>query len=118
VISSTTHFHPAGAIFRSHNGIVSPSGICAPFSAGADGFVASEGAAAIVLQRASDAEVSPYGCVVSSAVTQDGTSRGFFAPNPKAQSRLLREALSQASLSPNQISFFEGGVSEPFRRVI
>ncbi|KAF8915545.1 beta-ketoacyl synthase [Mucidula mucida] len=54
VIASTTHYHPAGAIFRSSSGIVSPRGKCEPFLQSVDGFVASEGAAAIVLQKASD----------------------------------------------------------------
>jgi acyl transferase domain-containing protein len=108
VVAATTHLHPAGALFRAHNGIVSPTGICAPFSDRADGFVASEGAAAIVLQKAEDARTQPYGSIMASALTQDGTSRGFFAPNPTAQVRLLRKVLSKAAISAKQISFVEG----------
>ncbi|CAA7262015.1 unnamed protein product [Cyclocybe aegerita] len=107
VITVSTHFHPAGALFRAHNGITSPSGVCAPFSESADGFVASEGACAIVLQKAPAAKIQPYGCILASAITQDGASRGFFAPNPNAQTRLLREVLSKAGISASQISFVE-----------
>ncbi|KIJ54123.1 hypothetical protein M422DRAFT_154033, partial [Sphaerobolus stellatus SS14] len=109
VIASTTHFHPSGALFRSQNGIVSPSGKCMPFSDMADGFVASEGAAAIVLQKASDplARGMTYGVVKATTVTQDGRSRGFYAPNPEAQKRLLETVLDKAGAGPNDISYLE-----------
>ncbi|PBK78585.1 polyketide synthetase [Armillaria solidipes] len=107
VVSATTHFHPSGALFRSGNGIVSPRGKCEPFSDSADGFVASEGAAAIVLQRADRARVPPYAVLRATGTTQDGASRGFFAPNPAAQQRLLEGALQKASCKPHDIALLE-----------
>lgn len=108
VIAVTTHFYPAGAIFRSQNGIASANGKCTPFYDSADGFVPSEGAAAIVLQRSADAQVPAYGCIRATSVTQDGTSRGFFSPNPVAQRRLLDATLEKARCSPEDIMVLEG----------
>jgi acyl transferase domain-containing protein len=108
VIAVTTHVHSAGVEFRLKSGIASPSGRCLPFSQWADGFVPGEGAAAIVLQKYPDAIAEPYALLRSSAVAQDGTSRGFLSPNPAAQKRLLQLALDRADCSPDEISFFEG----------
>ncbi|ETW77135.1 putative multidomain protein [Heterobasidion irregulare TC 32-1] len=108
VIAATTQFHPAGSIFRSQKGIVSKNGRCAPFSDLANGFVSSEGAAAIVLQKYPDAQVPTYCSLRATSVTQDGRSRGFLAPNPQAQTRLLNSALEKAACSPDDICFYEG----------
>lgn len=110
VVAVTTHFHPAGALFRSLAGIASSSGQSSPFSDSADGFMPSEGAAAIVIQKASSAVIQPYGRLKASVVTQDGRSRGFFAPNPHAQKRLLKAAIDKATCSSEDIYFVEGKV--------
>ena len=108
VIATTTHHHPSGQLFRSQAGIASPSGKCIPFSEWADGYVPSEGAVAVVIQKVQHMQVSPYASIRASAVSQDGASHGFFAPNPVAQARVLRIALKKAGLRPCDISFIEG----------
>ena len=112
IIAATTHVDPAGTAFRSKAGIASPSGRCLPFSQWADGFVPGEGAAAIVLQKHSDVDVTvavePYAFLRSSAVVQDGTSRGFLSPNPNAQKDLLKTALVRAGCSKDEVCFVEG----------
>ncbi|KAF8636077.1 hypothetical protein AX17_003784 [Amanita inopinata Kibby_2008] len=108
VIASVTHFSPSGAMFRASRGMVSEKGISSAYSNHTDGYVASEGAAAIVLQRTDLSESVPYGIMKATAVTQDGRSRGFFAPNPQAQKRLLEMALAKSGLLPDDISYMEG----------
>lgn len=108
VVACTTQFHPAGAISRSLNGMVSPTGNCSPFSDSADGFVASEGAVAIVIQKSTDVKGYMYGTLRATAIAQDGHSHGFFAPNPLAQENLLKMALVKAKCSPDDISVLEG----------
>ncbi|KAL4262184.1 hypothetical protein AB1N83_005909 [Pleurotus pulmonarius] len=107
VIAATTHFHPAGAIFRAGHGLVSPSGKSNPFSELADGFVASEGAAAVVLQKSNHVKVDPYAILRTTGVGQDGASHGFFAPNLEAQKRLFRRTLANAGLKPQDVSLIE-----------
>ena len=108
VIAATTHVDPASTAFRMKAGIASPTGRCLPFSQWADGFVPSEGAAAVVLQKYSDAMAAPYAVLRASAVAQDGTSRGFLSPNPTAQKALLRTALNRTGCSPEEVCFIEG----------
>ncbi|WP_330276270.1 SDR family NAD(P)-dependent oxidoreductase [Lentzea sp. NBC_00516] len=75
-------------------GMLSASGRCRSFDAGADGFVPGEGAGAIVLKRLADAERDGdhiHAVVRASGVNQDGTTNGITAPSALSQERLLRE---------------------------
>ncbi len=108
VVASTTFFAAPTAIFRMQAGIGSASGRCATFSDNADGFLPSEGAAAIVIQRVKDASGPCYGRIRGSAVVQDGRSLGFSAPNPEAQVRLLKAGLKNAACNPDDVSYIEG----------
>ncbi|WP_305879319.1 SDR family NAD(P)-dependent oxidoreductase [Amycolatopsis sp. WQ 127309] len=75
-------------------GMLSPSGRCRSFDAGADGFVPGEGAGALVLKRLADAERDGdhiHAIVRASGVNQDGTTNGITAPSAASQERLLRE---------------------------
>ncbi|AGT08110.1 type I polyketide synthase [Paracoccus aminophilus] len=89
---------------------LSPSGICRPFDARADGFVRGEGGALFVLKRLSDALASGdeiRAVIRGSAINQDGKSNGLTAPNPEAQTAVIREALRNADLSAEAISYVE-----------
>ncbi|PFH50122.1 hypothetical protein AMATHDRAFT_145969, partial [Amanita thiersii Skay4041] len=108
VISSVTQFDPAALVFRASKGIVSKRGVSSPYSNHTDGYVAAEGAAAIILQRADQCKVNSYGRIKATTVTQDGRSRGFFAPNPQSQKRLLETALLKSGFIPEDISLVEG----------
>ncbi|KAJ7595789.1 polyketide synthetase [Mycena floridula] len=107
VIAATCHFHESASIFRSKAGIASPTGRCKTFSDAADGFFPSEGAVAIVIQKSVDVTCQPYAKLRTTAIAQDGKSRGFFSPNPRAQSSLISDALRRANCSPDDISYFE-----------
>ncbi|WP_186762922.1 SDR family NAD(P)-dependent oxidoreductase [Lentzea tibetensis] len=75
-------------------GMLSASGRCRSFDAGADGFVPGEGAGALVLKRLADAERDGdhvHAVVRASGVNQDGTTNGITAPSAASQERLLRE---------------------------
>lgn len=90
---------------------LSDDGHCRPFSAQASGTVWAEGAAMFVLQRKSAALRAGHRIVAevrSSVLNQDGRSAGLAAPSGTAQRRLLRRALSQAGLSPEQVGMIEG----------
>ncbi|WP_323122867.1 beta-ketoacyl synthase N-terminal-like domain-containing protein, partial [Burkholderia alba] len=91
-------------------GMLSPTGRCHTFDAGADGYVPGEGAAMIVLRRLDDArahrERDPgrriYAVVAGSAVNQDGRSNGMTAPNGLAQEAVIRAAFERAGLAPSR----------------
>ena len=101
---------PEMMITLSKVGFMSPSGRCRTFDALADGFIRGEGCGVVVLKRLSDA-ISDGDQVLSvirgTAVNQDGHSTVLAAPNGLAQQALVREALSNAQLSPDRVGFVE-----------
>jgi acyl transferase domain-containing protein len=83
---------------------------CKSFSNEANGFIRSEGAGILILKRLSDAQKDGdniLAIVKGTAVNQDGRSNGFTAPNVKAQENLLKKALKDAQLKPEQMAFIE-----------
>ncbi|MEZ0369155.1 MAG: SDR family NAD(P)-dependent oxidoreductase, partial [Candidatus Sericytochromatia bacterium] len=89
---------------------LAPDGRCKSFDAGADGFVRSEGGGLVLLKRLSDAlrDQDPIlGLVRGSAVNHDGPSNGLTAPNGRAQQQVIRQALRQAGVAAEAVSFVE-----------
>ncbi|MBM7846591.1 type I polyketide synthase [Herpetosiphon giganteus] len=101
---------PNGFIGNSGLQALSPDGRCKTFDASANGFARGEGCGVLVLKRLSDAERdgNPILAVIrGSAINHDGASGGLTVPNGVAQERLLRQALSNAQVGPNEISYVE-----------
>ena len=101
---------PHVTVALSKGGFMSPTGHCWTFDANADGFVRAEGCAVVVLKRLSDAIAAGdavLGVIRGSAVNQDGTATTLSAPNGLAQADLVRAALRNAGLTPNDISLLE-----------
>lgn len=97
-------------ISMSRVGFLSPTGRCRTFDAAADGFVRGEGCGIVVLKRLSDAIADGdhiHAVIRGSAVNQDGRSNVLTAPNGIAQRQLVRTALENAGVSPDQITYVE-----------
>ncbi|MGB0524621.1 MAG: SDR family NAD(P)-dependent oxidoreductase [Flammeovirgaceae bacterium] len=91
-----------------HAGMLSPDGKCQTFSKQANGYVRGEGVGAILLKKLSDAERDGdhiWGVIRGSAVNHGGKTSSITAPSPKAQSRLIKEALGH--ISPTTIGYVE-----------
>lgn len=102
--------NPAVSIVFAKARMLSADGHCKTFDAAADGYVRSEGCGVVMLKRLSDAERDGdriLALIRGSAINQDGKSQGFTAPNEAAQEEVIRAALQQAKLRPNQISYIE-----------
>jgi acyl transferase domain-containing protein len=89
---------------------LSPTGRCRAFSAGADGFVPGEGAAAIVLAPLASARSAGddvLAVVRGSAVNNDGRSLSLMAPNPLLQEAVIAAAYRDAHIDPGTVSYVE-----------
>ncbi len=101
---------PAITINFTKAGVMAPEGRCKAFDASANGYVRSEGAGLVVLKPLSRAiaDGDPiYAVIRGSAVNQDGRSNGLMAPNPLAQESVLRQAYSNANVSPGAVQYVE-----------
>ncbi|MGL5865738.1 MAG: amino acid adenylation domain-containing protein [Dermatophilaceae bacterium] len=91
-------------------GALAPDGMSKPFSADADGFGVSEGAAVLVLERLSDAHRHGHEVLAvlrGTAVGQDGASDGLSAPSEDGQRRVIRAALADAGLDVGDVDVVE-----------
>ncbi len=94
----------------SQAGMLSPSGHCKAFDAGADGYVRGEGAGMVLLKplaAALEDNDHIYGVIDSIAVNHGGKVQTITSPSAYAQARVIVAAMKKAQLSPNQISFVE-----------
>lgn len=101
---------PFGYLCFSKTQALSPRGICNTFDAKADGIVISEGLAAVVLKRLSDAERDGdkiYGVIKGVGASSDGRAKGLTAPLPAGQKRALARAYAQAGFDPAKVELFE-----------
>ncbi|MFI9509721.1 amino acid adenylation domain-containing protein [Nocardia sp. NPDC052566] len=89
---------------------MSPDGRCRSFSADTEGTGWSEGSAAVVLKRLSDAQRDgdPILAVLrGTAVNHDGHAASLTTPSGPAQQRVIRSALANSGLQPGDIDYLE-----------
>jgi epothilone polyketide synthase D len=101
---------PEGSKALAKWGMLAGDGRCKTFDARADGYVRGEGCGVVILKRLSDAQGNgdPILAVIrGSAVNQDGRSAGLTAPNLLAQQAVIRQALANARVTPERISYVE-----------
>jgi myxalamid-type polyketide synthase MxaB len=101
---------PETTIAFSNARMLSPDGFCRPFDSRANGYVRGEGAGVVVMKRLTDAVAAGdrvLAVVRGSAVNQDGRTSGIAAPSSRSQEAVIRRALSEAGLTPEEISYVE-----------
>ncbi|MDH3602013.1 MAG: type I polyketide synthase, partial [Candidatus Tectomicrobia bacterium] len=101
---------PIATLGESQAHMLAPDGRCKTFDASANGIGRGEGCGVIALQRLSDAlaDGNPVVALIrGSASNHDGPSSGLTVPNSLAQQALLRQALVNADIQPDEVSYIE-----------
>ena len=101
---------PSIARFLEETGMLSASGQCRAFDAGADGYVRGEGCGMVVLKRLDDATADGdriWGVVRGTAVNQNATGLGLTQPNGPAQMQAMEQALERAAVAPANVDYLE-----------
>jgi acyl transferase domain-containing protein/ubiquinone/menaquinone biosynthesis C-methylase UbiE/acyl carrier protein len=90
--------------------MLAPDGRCKTFDASADGYARGEGCGVVALKRLSDAVADGdriLALIRGSAINQDGPSSGLTAPNGPAQTSVIRDALANGGVRPEEVSYVE-----------
>jgi acyl transferase domain-containing protein len=101
---------PRFASSFSRRRIISADGRCKTFDAAANGYVRGKGCGMVVLKRLSQAQAQGdkiLAVIHGSVVNQDGRSSGLTVPNGIAQENLIRQAIANAKVQPQQVSYVE-----------
>ena len=99
-----------GYLFE-ENGILSPDGLCRAFDENARGTVTGSGAALVLLKPLDQAVADGdhiHAVIKGSAINNDGNLKvGYTAPSVEGQRRVIEQALVNAHIAPQQISYIE-----------
>jgi acyl transferase domain-containing protein len=90
--------------------MLSPDGRCKAFDASGNGYVRGEGCGVVVLKRLSDALADGdriLALIRGSATNQDGPSGGLTVPNGVSQQKVIRRALANSGIEPNDVGYIE-----------
>ncbi|MBT2282522.1 SDR family NAD(P)-dependent oxidoreductase [Paenibacillus polymyxa] len=91
-------------------GMLSADGRCKTFSSEANGYGRGEGVGMIFLKKLSDAQRDHdhiYGLIRGSGENHGGKAGSLTAPNPKAQTALLKSVYARAGIDPSTINYIE-----------
>ncbi|VVC87707.1 unnamed protein product [Leptidea sinapis] len=98
---------PANSLNFHRLGMLSPEGRCAAFDADGRGYVRSEAAVVVLLQRRSAAR-RVYAAVRAARTNTDGhKEQGITFPSGDVQRRLAEETFADARLRPQDVSYVE-----------
>ncbi|KAG5863723.1 hypothetical protein JTB14_034922 [Gonioctena quinquepunctata] len=88
-------------------GVLSKDGVCKPFDEHGDGYVRSEAASAILLQKAKNSK-RIYAQIIHSKCNSDGFKEtGITFPSRQDQANVIEEVLIESNIDPKELTFVE-----------
>ncbi|XP_057664642.1 fatty acid synthase [Diorhabda carinulata] len=88
-------------------GMLSPQGMCKAFDASGNGYVRSEAAVVVLLQKVSSAK-RVYATVLGAKTNTDGNKeQGITFPSGSMQNKLIREVYEEIGVQPQEVSYIE-----------
>ncbi|KAI1293571.1 Fatty acid synthase [Halotydeus destructor] len=111
VCGSNTLFRPRVSLQFKDLKMTSKDGVCKCLDEGANGYVRSEAAIVVYLQRAKDSK-RIYAKVLNSKSNSDGfKEEGITFPSRRSQAKLCRETYEEAGIDVNDIHYIEAHVT-------
>jgi polyketide synthase PksM len=101
---------PTMFISHSKSGMLSPDGQCKTFSAGANGYVRSEGVGVLYikpLQQALRDGDHVHAVIKSTAISHGGRSNFLTSPTTEAQAAVVMKALRRGNIDPRTVDYIE-----------
>jgi acyl transferase domain-containing protein/NADPH:quinone reductase-like Zn-dependent oxidoreductase/pimeloyl-ACP methyl ester carboxylesterase/acyl carrier protein len=101
---------PFSHVCFSRLGVLSPTGQCHVFDAKADGYVRSEGCAAVIikpLEAALRDGNNIYAVIKATNISSNGSNKSITMPSFDAQYNLFADLLARAHVQPDQIDYAE-----------
>ena len=102
--------HPSKYNWLSNARFLSDKGRCEAFGEGGNGYVPAEGVGVVLLKRLSDAERDNdqiYGVIKGDAINHGGKSSGLTVPNLNAQAAVIKKAMENAKVKPEDYGYVE-----------
>ena len=90
-----------------HTNALSPDGVCHTFDFAANGYARAEGCGVVILSRKIAPEQRAMAKVLGSSMNHDGRATSLTAPNGPAQEEVLRGALTNAGIKPEDVQVLE-----------
>lgn len=98
---------PASSLQFHRLGMLSPQGMCKAFDSSGNGYVRSEAAVVLYIQKASNAR-RIYASILGAKVNTDGyKEQGITFPSGDMQNKLIRETYAESGIDPGDISYVE-----------
>ncbi|KAG5862273.1 hypothetical protein JTB14_001473 [Gonioctena quinquepunctata] len=94
-------------------GVLSEDGVCKPFDEHGYGYVRSEAASAILLQKAKNSK-RIYAQLIHSKCNSDGFKEiGITFPSRQDQANVIEEVLIESNIDPEEVTFVEAHATGP-----
>jgi polyketide synthase PksN len=102
--------HPDKYLLLSQGHFLASDGYCKSFGEGGDGYVPGEGVGAVLLKPLAKALADGdriYAIIKGTSINHGGRVNSYTVPNPIAQAEVVKDALKQAQIKPESISYLE-----------